>query len=351
MVDVDFSEREDGQVDATLGPGWPLFNHALADSVSSLPPRGASGNGPSTYWIDLALERSRQAAEAGDERPFTWGNITELSVRNGEVVARYDYADPDEPGEALPLDEFLDLLNRWRTRVLESARRATLPLPDTSRRNPVVSTPTTTPVSRRDDTQSWRRRHRPTLTLVPAVVTRTLMEGSRTRYPKSHFLDFTVDGASLREVTRERDLVTALNRPWLASVPEAVDRLLGLRPAKELNDGRVALLVCAECGDFGCDAITARLTVDADVVTWSDFHYGSPTSEPAVVKALPASFVFDRQEYEETLRGAQAVVAALPFDEADHTPRRFLWPWQWGWRLPRRPTARRAGFPGNDGHH
>jgi hypothetical protein len=42
-MDVRFTVRGDGQVDASLGDGWRLFDEALGDSISSLPP-GAAGN-------------------------------------------------------------------------------------------------------------------------------------------------------------------------------------------------------------------------------------------------------------------------------------------------------------------
>lgn len=79
-MEVTFTTRDDGQVDAFIGPGRPVFQEALLDSISSLPPRGAEGNGPSTYWIDQAEAGARSAHETGDERPFLWGNITVLSV-------------------------------------------------------------------------------------------------------------------------------------------------------------------------------------------------------------------------------------------------------------------------------
>ena len=38
-MEVEFTERPDGQVDANLGSAYPIFNEALSDAVSSLPPR------------------------------------------------------------------------------------------------------------------------------------------------------------------------------------------------------------------------------------------------------------------------------------------------------------------------
>ena len=129
-----------------LGPGrlasgrssadWPVVDHARGDSILSLPPRGSPGNAPSTYWIDQAERGAIQAHRSGDTCPFLWGNITILRVIGDTVVANYDYAEDDEPGEALPLKDFLDLLSEWCRRLRASAASATEPLPDTYRRNP-----------------------------------------------------------------------------------------------------------------------------------------------------------------------------------------------------------------------
>jgi hypothetical protein len=31
-----------------------------------------------------------------------------------------------------------------------------------------------------------------------------------------------------------------------------------------------------------------------------------------------------------------ALLQAMPYDELAHRGKRFLWPWEWGWRLPPR---------------
>jgi hypothetical protein len=138
-VDVTFSVRADGQVDTHLAAGWQIFQDALDDSISSLPPRRAPGNGPSAYWVDRAEQGARAARESGDERPFASGNITFLRVSDGMVVATYDFAENDEPGQAMPFEEFLALLVEWRRRIEASSASTTQPLPDTYRRNPAGS--------------------------------------------------------------------------------------------------------------------------------------------------------------------------------------------------------------------
>jgi hypothetical protein len=135
-----FSERDDGQIDAVI-EGLGLFSEALADSISSLPPRGARGNGPSTYWVDVAIEGLAEALKTKSDRPFTWGNSTLLRVREGMVEARYDYAEDDEDGALLSVDDFADLLHQWRDRIVQASATATSPLPETYRRNPSPSIP------------------------------------------------------------------------------------------------------------------------------------------------------------------------------------------------------------------
>jgi hypothetical protein len=175
-----------------------------------------------------------------------------------------------------------------------------------------------------------------TLTLQPAVLRRTLIDGNVTRYPESHFLDFMIDGASLLERLKQSDkLVTPLNRAWLDHLPDAIDNLRGRRPSPGLGPGRVALLVCGECGDLGCGAVTASLQLDWDFVSWTDFSWENSYEEPSPLVNAPDILAFRRSEYETEMGRAYERVAGLPYDELAHHGRRFLWPWQWGWRLPR----------------
>jgi hypothetical protein len=176
-----------------------------------------------------------------------------------------------------------------------------------------------------------------TLLLDPAVVTGVLHDGNITRHPESHFLDFVVNARSLRSAawTPGPDLVTELNRAWLPSVPDAVDRLLGRRPSEDLAPGRVALLVCSVCGDLGCGQLTAALEIGDAEICWSDFRWEDGMSEPRPAEQLPERLTFDRNSYEAAFADAYEQVAAFPYDELAHHGRRFLWPWQWGWKIPR----------------
>lgn len=166
-----------------------------------------------------------------------------------------------------------------------------------------------------------------------------MMDGNITRHPETHFLDFVVDGRSIREmVDGGPGHVTELCRPWLHAVPESVDRLLGRLGTDGLPENRVALLVCGVCGDLGCGAVTARLNVSQDQVSWSEFLWGGGVGDPTSIDVgheVNGRFVFNRAGYEAMLTLAYERIAAMPYDELEHRGRRFLWPWQWGWRMPK----------------
>jgi hypothetical protein len=174
------------------------------------------------------------------------------------------------------------------------------------------------------------------LTLGPAVLRRTLLDGSVTRHPESHYLEFVIDGQLLTErLPLARGLITPLNRAWLPMVHGAIEELLGRRPTDGLGPGRVALFVCGECGDLACGAVTATLTVEDDTVTWSDFAWDNGYEPTDPMENAPDPIAFARVDYTDLFAGAEERVAAFPYDELDHQGLKFLWPWQWGWRLPK----------------
>lgn len=176
------------------------------------------------------------------------------------------------------------------------------------------------------------------LALVEEVYGHAMQDGRYLRRPESHFLDLVIDGTPLRDrVADSTDMVTVLNRAWLPGVAEAVEVLQGHRSHPELGPNRVELLVCGVCGDLDCGALTARLDVTLDQVEWSDWrwvdHQGERDAEsPSGERIEP--LVFDRRDYQASLEQAVDRLAEMPYDELAHTGRRFLWPWQWGWRLP-----------------
>lgn len=86
------------------------------------------------------------------------------------------------------------------------------------------------------------------------------------------------------------------------AVVDYLDRLLGVLPG-DYDDGRVSLLVCAVCGDLWCGAVSMELALSPQTVTWQKIGWqGDPEDvEPQLL--TDESFTFDRDEYEELLRG------------------------------------------------
>ncbi|WP_184509145.1 hypothetical protein [Terracoccus luteus] len=100
------------------------------------------------------------------------------------------------------------------------------------------------------------------------------------------------------------DLVGVIQEAWPIETVAAIKRLLGDAPG-DLPDGRVSLYVCPECGDLGCGAVTARLTFDADVVTWQAIGHQTDYAEAASGLGDDGMFydlAFDRASYEHVLR-------------------------------------------------
>jgi hypothetical protein len=174
------------------------------------------------------------------------------------------------------------------------------------------------------------------LALRPALLRRIVHDRNEVRHPESHFLDFVIDGQSLSDLIPDcQGLVTPLNRPWLATVPEAVEQLRGRKPCTDLAPSRVPLLVCGECGDLACGAVTAALDVGQTTTTWADFRWEDGGTPSTSIHVPSERLSFSSRIYLDVVSDAAERVAALPYDQLANEGRRSRWPWQWGWRLPK----------------
>lgn len=96
------------------------------------------------------------------------------------------------------------------------------------------------------------------------------------------FLDFVIDGASLFDLMTERghDCITPLG--WRDDASDASTlRRLRLEDPTLLGGQREPLFVCAECGDLGCGAVTARISASKGLVEWSAFAWETPWQDEA----------------------------------------------------------------------
>jgi len=61
---------------------------------------------------------------------------------------------------------------------------------------------------------------------------------------------------------------------WLPhDVEVAFARWLMLREPSQLPSGRVPLYICPECGDLGCQSLSARVVEEPDRFVWTEFAY------------------------------------------------------------------------------
>jgi len=117
-----------------------------------------------------------------------------------------------------------------------------------------------------------------------------------------NYLDFLIDGVSLAELARY-DLVSILCKEWaLEEREKSVRRLLGEESA-DFPDDRRSLLVCGECGDITCGAVSIMLDISDNTAVWQGFGYQN-TYEPEIsgehLRNL-GPFQFDLDDYRNKL--------------------------------------------------
>lgn len=89
---------------------------------------------------------------------------------------------------------------------------------------------------------------------------------------------------------------------WPTVAVKHLRQLLGEAPG-EFDDGRVAVLRCPIDGDLGCTALSMRLVLAADAVTWSDFGWQNDYEVFDEEDGIPdLRFTFERHAYEGLLR-------------------------------------------------
>lgn len=120
---------DERSVKLVLADDLPLMRAALGDCIGTCPQRGGSQDGPSTYWIDRALKYLQYRLEDGGKEPLASGNATYLQVRDGMVEAHYEFGiEDDDPFDAVPGEDLVELLKAWRAKVLQESAGARPPV-------------------------------------------------------------------------------------------------------------------------------------------------------------------------------------------------------------------------------
>jgi len=89
------------------------------------------------------------------------------------------------------------------------------------------------------------------------------------------YLDFLISGIPLKTLLNieTADYITLLGWMTNQEYERHILNVFTLKEKSELNNGRVMIYVCPECGDIDCGAITANIRDYSNKITWSDFGY------------------------------------------------------------------------------
>jgi hypothetical protein len=127
-------------------------------------------------------------------------------------------------------------------------------------------------------------------------------EGGDSRTQRD-YLDFIVDGQPLSEKIGG-DLASCLGWFVPSENTKAVRRLLLEEPA-DVSNNRRSLYVCPECGDLECGAVTAVIECSGNKIIWRDFGFQRDSDDVVPIRDYrDISFVFDRTQYNQALKGA-----------------------------------------------
>lgn len=115
------------------------------------------------------------------------------------------------------------------------------------------------------------------------------------------YQDILINGVPLREHVERHEGFRVKEISPLGWLDQALDRLLLLSPP-DFEDGRTSLLVCGECGDLGCGAVSAVITCVGGLVRWEDMgHQDNLGIDPPHLFSKVRGFDFDWSQYRKTL--------------------------------------------------
>jgi hypothetical protein len=143
--------------------------------------------------------------------------------------------------------------------------------------------------------------------------TRVIKIRSFDEYESIDFIDFLIDGVSMKYLIEKCDantpeLTTGLQSRFYKPIRIEYIQLLTDKLQPNLASGRVALYICAIDGDPACIAVGCRMEFNDKYVRWYDFAWDNYELDdlPEEVDKEPvdsiegmSSFIFDRTEYEK----------------------------------------------------
>lgn len=129
---------------------------------------------------------------------------------------------------------------------------------------------------------------------------------------EAHYFDVEIDGKPLSQHfagPRGANPSQLSSLGWSSASEtcrtKVVAQFLAEAPS-DLESGRIPVLVCEDCGDVGCGAITVRVVREGDLIKWTNWAIENDC-EPArevTWPTRPGDFIFKQKEYEAEIRKA-----------------------------------------------
>ena len=118
------------------------------------------------------------------------------------------------------------------------------------------------------------------------------------------YWDYYVDGRRLADILDIGDFIPPIG--WLGPEMELHFLSMLLRKSDgDLDGGRTALFVCAECGDYGCGVLSCIIERTDDGIIWRDFGMQTNYDDEVLVDAKNRyrAYTFDPTAYYQTFSG------------------------------------------------
>lgn len=109
-----------------------------------------------------------------------------------------------------------------------------------------------------------------------SLETRILHRNGTKNKTERHSTDFIVDGSSLLKTLQSRQSSWDFMGRFLCGQlkwNQKISKMFLLEDKPDLDNGRIMIYVCPECGDIGCGAITLTIAKHEDYFIWKDFCY------------------------------------------------------------------------------
>jgi hypothetical protein len=136
-----------------------------------------------------------------------------------------------------------------------------------------------------------------------------LVRSGRGNQKKRTSINFNIDGESLLD---KLSTASGGHTDYMGCFVKGVDdnsKIYNAFTCKEnsdLEEGRVLLYICPECGDIGCGAYAAKIEKNNNQYLWQDFAYVNGYEDAVKIEGV-GPYYFNENEYEEIINEAKNI--------------------------------------------